>query len=455
MRALVIALILATGCGGKRQVGTGPAAAAAAFPAARWVPAQPTYVFAAPSIAAAQHSLGDVVDRAMLTQILGVDALSPEALSAIGVDVQGGIALFSGEIDPTVVLHLSAPQAMQDFVARQQARPPLGPDVHVDWKIENDWLWIHVAIAMHHDDSDWFAASKRGGAAAWGARWNAAQQLASKTPGLVGIVDLHALTAKLATKVPAMLACARQFESVRGVGVAIEGEGNFVGGKLAVDVGGATQAIGANVLAPPPGWTAASARAPLAAQWNLDLRSVAAWLQPCMIDGPNLVAMVDEYGVRSGRGFVHTLDPDDKSGTGAIALDLTHPRYFEQLLGQIPMRSKFERGRQFGAYKGKHLSVPFVATVDYVLDDRVFLAAMGDGLLERAASGAAVTPPPVFAVDVLPAGLPVDVWEWMFTQAELPAPKRLAQRLQSWNDIHLNAHIDREALVIEAQGNRR
>jgi hypothetical protein len=109
----------------------------------------------------------------------------------------------------------------------------------------------------------------------------------------------------------------------------------------------------------------------------------------------------------------------------------------------------------FGTYKGKHLSVPFVATVDYVLDDRVFLAAMGDGLLERAATGAAAAQPAVLAIDVLPRGLPVDVWQWLFTQAQLPAPARLAQRLQAWNDIHLGAHLDHDRLVIEAQGNRR
>ncbi len=181
-------------------------------------------------------------------------------------------------------------------------------------------------------------------------------------------------------------------------------------------------------------------------------------MQPCLspqVGGPNLLALVDQLGVRSGRAFVHTLDPDDKSGTGALAVDLSHNRYFAQLLDQIPMRSKFEKSRMFGAYKGKHLSVPFVATADYVLDDRVFLAAMGDGVLERAASGASVAMPPVFAIDLVPAGLPVDVWEWLFAQAELPAPKRIAKRLQSWSDIHFGAHVDRDALVIEAQGNRR
>jgi hypothetical protein len=487
MRALVIALILAAGCGGKRQVGPGgPGAAAGPFPAARWVPATPTYVFAAPTMRAAQLGFTNAIDTvglaagvepaqvsAALAHFLQVDLLSADSLASIGIDVDGSMALFSAEIDPTLVVHLASPQALQAFIAKQRERGMVSQSVVVDgtevqtakvddmvsvsWAVEGDWLWLHASFAMHGDASNWFAASKLAGqrAATWTARWQAAQQLAHKAAGLTGLVDLRALTAKLAARVPDFAACARQFEAVDGIGVALEAEGTYVGGALSVDVGGRAPAIGQSVLAPPPGWSAASAKAPLAAQWNLDLRAVAAWLQPCIGGNANLTAMLDQFGVRSARAFVHTLDPDDKSGTGAIAIDLSHPKYFEQLLGQIPMRSKFERSRQFGAYKGKHLAVPFVATADYVLDDRIFLAAMGDGLLERAATGAPAGPPPVFAVDVVPAGLPVGVWAWLLAQAEVPGAKRVAERLQSWNDIHFNAHLDRDALVIEAQGNRR
>jgi hypothetical protein len=458
MRALVIALIVAllpaAGCGGKRKVGSGQQPALP-FPAARWVPATPTYVFATRSMRDAQAALTGVVDEAMLTQVLGVNLLSPEALASIGVDVDGGMAIFSAAIDPTLVLHLSSPAAMQQFIDRQRDKAQVTPELRVDWKIEADWLWVHLAFAPHGDTTDWYAASTQHGAATWSARWDAAQQLSAAAASLIGIVDLRALTAQLATRVPDFVMCARQFEGVRGVGLAIEAEGNRVGGKIAVDVGGGAQTIAGGTIAPPPGWTTASARAPLAAQWNLDLRTVATWVQPCMQGGPNLVATLDEFGVRTARGFVHSLDPEDKSGTGAVALDLTHGKYFSSLLGQIPMRTKFERNRAFGAYKGKHLSVPFVATVDYVLDDRVFMLAMGDGVLERAASGAPPPPAPVFALDIIPSGLPADVWEWLFTEAELPQPKLLVVRLQRWNDIHLGAHLDRDTLVIEAQGNRR
>lgn len=492
MRALVIALIIAAGCGGKRQVGTaGPPAVAAAFPAARWVPGNPTYVIAARTMRDAQRAFGDLVDTfgivvgvepsmisAELQRILAVDPLSPDALANIGIDLDGGVAVFSEAVNPTFVMHLASPPALQAFLDGQRERGMVTQSVVVDgsevfstklddrvrlsWVVDSDWLWVH--IGGPDEGTAWFTQSKRPSSATWAARWEAAQKLASHAPGLVGFANLRELAAKGAAQTGTGLSCARQFEAVRGVGFAFEGEGNFVGGTIAVDLASG-QGVAGSLLAPPPGWATASAKAPLAAQWNLDLRAAARWVQPCIgkVDdqgrategAPEMLEVLDQFGVRSGRAFVHTLDPEDKSGTGAIAVDLSHRRYFAQLLDQIPMRSRFEKSRAFGAYKGKHLSVPFVATVDYVLDDRVFLAAMGDGMLERAATGGPADPPAVVAIDLIPGGLPRSVWEWLFAQADLPAPKRLAERLQTWADIHLGARLDGDLLVIEARGNRR
>lgn len=493
MRVLVIALFIAAGCGGKRQVQTAaPPAVVAAFPAARWVPANPTYVFAARTMRDAQRAFRDAIDTfgfafgadpseisAALERMIAVDPLRADAVASIGIDLDGGVAVFSEDVNPTFVVRLASPPALAAFVDAQRQRglvtqsvvalgsevlsAKLDDGIQLSWVVDGEWLWVHVGA--EGEGTEWFTASKQPGPASWVGTWQAAEALAQKPAGLVGIVALADLAAKVAARRPEAASCARQLEAVRGVGIAVEGEGNFVGGKIAVDLGAAAQPLATHLLAPPPGWSTASARAPLAAQWNLDLRAAASWVQPCIatVDGhgraipggADLTAMLDQLGVRTARAFVHSLDPDDKSGTGVIAVDLSHPRYFAQLLDQIPMRSRFEKKRAFGAYQGKHLSVPFVATVDYVLDDRVFLVAMGDGMLERAASGAPGGQPAVLAVDLIPSGLPVGVWEWLFAQAELPAPKRLAQRLSAWADIHLGAHLDRDRLVIEAQGNRR
>jgi hypothetical protein len=479
MRALVIALILATGCGGKQAGPSGPSADAA-FPAARWVPGTPTYVVTARTMRDAQRAFRDIVDTfgmaigadaeqisARLEQMLTIDPLSAEALAAIGVDLDGSVVAFSEDVSPTFIIHLASPPAMQAFFDAQRQRGLVtqsvvvdGSNVHtakvasdlgVSWVLEKDWLWVHFGAPG--ESTAWFTQSKRPTSSAWVGKWQAAQQLAQKAAGLVGFVELKELVAKIATRAPEIAGCAQLVSSVRGVSIAVEGEGTYVGGKIAVDLA-STQGIAGSLLAPPPGWDSASARAPLAAQWNLDLRAFGSWSAPCL-PGPGLNEVFDHFGVRSGRVFVHKLDPDDKSGVGVVSLDLSHRNYFAKLLDEIPMRSKFEKSRAYGAYKGKHLSVPFVATVDYVLDDRVFLAAMGDGMLERAATGAPPAQPALIALDLIPPGLSAAAWTWLFTEADLPAPERFAVQLQAWANIHFGAHLDRERLVIEAQGNRR
>ena len=69
--------------------------------------------------------------------------------------------------------------------------------------------------------------------------------------------------------------------------------------------------------------------------------------------------------MRSVRAFLHSLDPDEKAGTGAVALDLAHAKFFRGQLDQIPGRGTFEKSRTFGIYKGKHVSIPFVGSGDY------------------------------------------------------------------------------------------
>ena len=59
-----------------------------------------------------------------------------------------------------------------------------------------------------------------------------------------------------------------------------------------------------------------AAAAPASAQWNLDLDAVTAWLAPCA--KRRGTAARPSMGVRSARALVLTLDPGDKSGTGAV-----------------------------------------------------------------------------------------------------------------------------------------
>ncbi len=497
VRALAIASVLAAACGGKS---TGPSAAGAGgnvatvFPTARFVPAQPTFVVSASSMRAAQGSFREIADLlgmaggfevsdvgAAMAYLIGVDALSADAVSGIGVDLDSSAVLFSEDTNPTFVVKINAPEALTAFFDRQRERglhttsvvvgktevftAKIDSDVAVSWAVENEHLWVHFTFGAP-DGTAWFEHSRAPTGTKWVDGYTWAQHLATQAPALVGVLDAKSLLATAASHAPAASECLGMLSSVERVGLTVEaGTSKQLGAKLAIELGGAAQGIASSLLAPPPGWAAARSGAPLAADWNLDLRAAAGFVQRCMVKvddrgnhiggGPNLVGMLDQYGVRTARVLLHSLDVDEKEGRGAIALDLSNANFLRAQLDQIPRRSMFESARTFGAYKGKHISVPFVGAGDYVLDDRVAIAAMGDGLLQQIGTGAPAGQPPILAIDVRPPGLPVDVWQFLLAQAGAPSPDRFAQRLMTWAELHVGAKLDGTSLVIDAAGTHR
>lgn len=471
MRTLVVLALVVGACSGSSKgTGGGGGNAANVFPGARWVPAKPTYVVAAASWRDAQAAFRDSVDllslgsdpkdvSAALREVLGVDPLSVDAVAQIGVDVQGPMVMFSEDIDPTFVVHVSDPAALQAFLERQRQglrmssqvsdgvevfSATIDSDLQAAWAVDKDWLWIHFTTVSQPFVA-WFEHSHRPSNATWTSAWDWAKAQA-KGQGLIGFVQLREVLAALTSRVREAQACAKQLDSVERVGIAIASDGKSLDARLSFQTA-STPAV----MSPPPGWSAASRGMPLAAEWNVDLRTVAAWLQPCVGES---VGEITETGVVTLRAFVQSIDPDDKSGVGAVAADLSSKNFINAQLDEVPMRSRLEKDRQFGIYKGKHLAVPFVATVDYVLNDRLFIAAMGDGVLAKVAAG---TPPsaPIGVVDIIPSGLPVETWEWILNQIHAPNQKRFAQQLQSWQQLHVDARHDGKALLIEATGTRR
>jgi len=321
--------------------------------------------------------------------------------------------------------------------------------------LDGEWLWVHFTIGPS-DGSTWFEHSRTPSGTGWVDGWKWAESL-SKTPSaLVGYFDAKGLLADAMREVPKAIDCLTTFSSIERVGFNVDTDGKKLGAKLTIQLGAAAGGVAQTLVAPPLGWAAARTNAPLAADLNLDLRAAASWAQSCIgRDSGSLVSMLDQYGIRTARAFVHTLDPDQKEGTGAVALDLSNARFLRAQLDQIPRRSMFESSKTFGAYKGKHISVPFVGSGDYVLDEHIAIASMGDGLLARIGSGAAPAgPPPVVAIDLRPPGLPVDVWTFLLGQVDAPNPQRFAQRLITWNDLHVGAQLEQSAPGNEAAGNR-
>ncbi len=495
--ALWVALwaMLALGCGGGRaRSHPDTPAVPAAYPATRWVPAAPTYVLAAPSLRGSQRSVLAVLDvvgivagldgaavGTALARLLAVDPLRPDALAAIGIDVEAGFAVFSDDLAPTAVVRIDAPDLLQAFVDGARARglvthavvregvevvsATLADDLTISWAVDDGWLWVHVAPAPLADDAGaWFTASHRPRGARWLDAWAWGTQAlgtASAPPGLRGFISVGGpggLVARALGRAPAardLRACTQLLAPVGRVAVALTSDEATVGAQVAIEIGPAAAAVDAAALAVPEGFATAAAGAPLVAQWNLDAFAIRAWLAPCLRvlgeDGGEL----DRRGIRGGRAALQALDPDDRSGRGVVALDLVHGRYLRGLLDDIPMRSLLERKRAFGPHRGAALAVPMVATVEYVLTEGIALAGVGEGLLGAVVGDGALVRGPLLALDVAPPALSASTWRFLLDAAGLPADDRMTARLLRWREGHVAVTVEGSALVLRASGIRR
>lgn len=496
--ALVAALALVSGvaCTGRTKGGahTGPPSVAKAFPATRWVPAQPTYVVAAPTVRQAQRALAGAIDSLGvmvgidaaevsrgLSGLLAVDPLSADSLAGMGIDVEGGFAVFSEDISPTFVGHLSSPEATAAFFDRQRERGLVtqsvlvdgvevysaqlpGTPVRVGWAVDKDWLWVHFAIpGAHEDGQSWFSASHQHHGEAdgpgWGKAWQWAESVVAPAPGapsgIVGFLNPVDLLASFTSKVPDAIACAKLLAPVSRVAIAIESDGKHAAGQLAIDIGGAARAVEATLLPAPEGFAAVAQSAPLAVQWSADLAAVRTWIRPCAASIDEDLAFLDRYGVRSARAALVSLDPDEKSGSGVVAMDLFHKKFFAARLDDVPARSLIERSRTFGPHRGHSIAVPFVATVDYVLTDALALGAVGDGLLAKVVGSGATVRGPVAAIDIAPPGLSAEAWRFVIGGLGIGHTDRIVERLLRWRDGHASLTVQGTSLVLSASGNRR
>jgi len=484
----VLALALVVGCsGGHRGARTpSPPEAARDYSATRWIPARPTYAIGARTVRDAQRTLRDLIDSfgmiaqtdagdlaGVLSAVLAVDPLSPEAVAGVGVDLDGGFAMFSEGVNPTFVVHLASPDQMRGFLDQQRANPgfkvqsqivdgnelysaSVSRKVKLSWTIVGDWMWLHVALDKE-DGVGWFTSSVHPGAPTWGADWQWAASSVGERAPVLGIVDVRTLLTVVAAHAPPGAgACTRMLAPVSRVAISIEGDGKHAGGRLAIDIGAAAAAALAHVVLPPPdGWAQVAPRAALAVQWNVDLFAARSWASDCIGPLARLLAPIDQYGLRAARALVLAFDPDAMTGQGAASLELANKKFFAGLLDKIPLRSTMEKKRTFGPYAGKTLSVPFGPTVDYVLTDTVALAGMGDGVLASVVGKGPAATGPLVAIDVAPPVLAKEVWIKGLEILNAPQASWLAEHLVRWRDGHVALSLDGTRLVLEASGNRR
>jgi len=376
--------------------------------------------------------------------------------------------MFSEDVEPTFVFHLTAPDALQQFLDRQRQRgmitqsvvadgievfsAKIGPHVNASWAVDKDWLWLHVGQASAAAAA-WFEHSHKAAAAAWADDWAWAK---SKGEGAVrGFVKLKDLVAATTGKAKNAVACARLVEPIGRVAVAVDADGKGAHGRLSIELGSAAQDVASHTLAPPPGWASASGKAALSVQMNVDLAAVAQWLQPCAQTFGFGFAQAQQLGVRGGRAMLFSLDPDEPTGTGVVALDLSSKAFLAGMLDRIPMRSHLEKDRKFGPHSGHHVALPMIPTFDYVLEDHLAIAAMGDGVLDSVVAGQG-GPAPLFAIDVQPQKLSAKAWEWLLENTNMVSnAKWLTERMQRWQDGHVSVAIDGDALVLDASGHLR
>ncbi|MGE0546711.1 MAG: hypothetical protein AB7O24_24560 [Kofleriaceae bacterium] len=490
--ALVGAIAVVTACGSGTSSPQAPQQAIAAFPATRWVPSNPTYVVATRTVADAQKGLRDVVDTlGMLFGVnagelseefrreIGIDPMSGEGLSAVGVDANGGLVMFSEQVSPTFVVRLAAADQMRGFFDQRRASGMvtqsvivdgteiftvnLSRDARISWAIADDWLWLHFSSSFDHEDAtSWFTRSYRPGAPAWTANWQWAERAAGSAAGsLIGVADLRRVVGALMAGERGGPSCAGILDAVDRVAIALGGNDKQISGRLTIDVGAAAPLLAAAALPAPEGWNALTSDAPLAAEWNVDLKLVVGWLAKCAeLDddiGEDPAEWFEETGVRSARGVIRSFDPDGKSGSGAVALDLAHSKTFAQMLDEIPMRSTLERKVTFGPYAGKSLSIPFsgLPTIEYVLTDKVALAGAGDGVLGTLIGKGGTAPGPLAAITIVPSRMSVDSWAALLELADLPRARRAAELIQGWREAKMALTIDGTSLVVSASGTRR
>jgi hypothetical protein len=472
---------IACACGGASPPAPHvPTPAAAEFTAAKWIPPRPTYAIAAKSLRDVQRATTDLmaqvgvlvdVDGSELGQALArmlvVNPMVPDQLTAIGIDVEGGFAVFSEGIDPTLVVRVSGPDQLATFFQRQRERgmktsslmagnvevfsTKVSAGLTLSWALDGDWMWLHFGTPLGKEP-DWFESSHRATPPAWADRWKRA---AVDAPKLAGFVDVRALLGKL-PEVADALACVDLIRTVGAIGFSVASEGTFTGISVAADVGPAAEPLRKALLPPPEGFDATARRAPLAAQWNLDLAAVHKSIAPCVkVAGFDPFGEASTRGIRAVRAILMSFDPDDSSGTGAVAVDLASTQLVSSLLDRIPMRSTLESPKAFGPYAGKSISIPLGPTLEYVVTDSLAIAGVGDGVLARVI-GKGPGPPTttILGLDILPAGLSADAWAWLFDRANIPARKRGVLRLQRWRDLHVSLRLDGTLLVLQATGNR-
>ncbi len=451
-------------------------------------------MLAAPTVREAQRAFRDTIDTLgalagasaddaskMLVTALGVDPFSEKSLTDIGIDAGGGFAMFAEGLQPTIAVHIAAPDLLQHFFDEQRQRGMVTQSVVVDgvevftaaidrhvsasWAVlekPDPWFLVHFKFDELGDDGVTWLQHARAGGSGWTGAWDAVSSLAGKAahPALAGFGDLRGIVRAFVTRIPDAVACGQLFEPVQRVSVAFDGDGKHRSARVAFELGDAAAAVKSKLLPPPPGWATAVAGSPIALQWNRDVAALAAWCAPCgrVVGAADAMTALSSPGLRAARVAVRAYDPDSvENDAGAVALDLSDARLITEQLDRIPMRKHLESDRTFGGLAGHSLGVPMFGRIDYVLTDHLAIIAKQDGLLDRIAtpSGAA-TDPPIALLEIAPPAMSSEAWASLIQLGlgSTSMAHAIAEQVKRWRGASIALKIDGTRLVLEGAGDR-
>ena len=425
------------------------------YPVLRWVPADVTYALvgvravdlatALRELFAALRLLGADDLGAELSRDLGINPLRSNDLVSIGLSLEGGAALFSTDLYPTLLLPIADVPKLTAFLDKLRpernvvVRRRGGYDIYswraeedysLSWVIVDDWLAIHAGI--NQDDPLWFdglmavpqgrglgsesdfaAVRRRALAHLPRPTARAAPVMGGEAgvrvvlPAVVGLVRLDALRRHLGDDMPEeVAACIAGFAPDARFFIGANVGWNHADGVVGVDMRPAMAAAlsGAVAPLPPPGYRAFSNGAGL----HLDLALNLAWLRDrrdqsgCYLVLPmratdRLLELVGGEAVSSyhlaGSDF-GILTGTSRSALAAGHLALRDRAFADRLLDMIPQRRAFEKVGQRQGQKVRTLDVPLFPALVYQAADDHFTATLGGEVADIVFAAPAAGPAP-------------------------------------------------------------
>ncbi len=481
-----------------------PSAAEKVYPALRWVPADATYVMtgirtadlltAGRELIAALGLLGDFdvmdVDREFVSN-LGVNPLSADALADAGIALDRGVALFSQEISPVVILPVADEAKLSGFLEQRQPDKglavrrygehewfswPAGARDAIHWVRWDGHIAIRLSIAADPGDTAWldgiFGKSGRVGDHP-NMKWTVAETRSrlpgAKPPALLGFMHVGAFVEALGQlasggEAKALAACATIIEPIDElVGVGVRADWSSADGVVILRMKhDAATALAGHVSAPPPGFAAFRQKSNFYATWALDVH----WLEVLRagLGCPALdVPLVGRGGLprnspRGGHVAVEQLSVSDLTAArAAMHLELADPLFAKSLLAMIPKRRWFEKSVKIAGHAAKTVKVPGVISIGYLLGDTAMTATMTAGLLEPVLAGPGPEPPDqgalVAALAIRPTRL-VGLSQLLELSADFgPITRSMAERsyrrLSRYEHGAVHLVLDGDALILE------